>query len=77
MQNGYVLAGRISNWRHPERKRYPKGVELHALTVTLDYKGKRFATVDFEATPDLEGHAPNTVRDMDDGTVELFTELGF
>lgn len=60
-----------------ERKRYPKGVELHALTVTLDYKGKRFATVDFEATPDLEGHAPNTVRDMDDGTVELFTELGF
>lgn len=60
-----------------ERKRYPKGVELHTLTVTLDYKGKRFATVDFEATPDLERHAPNTVRDMDDGTVELFTELGF
>ena len=60
-----------------ERKRYPKGVELHTLTVTLDYKGKRFATVDFEATPDLERHAPNTVRDMDGGTMELFTELGF
>lgn len=60
-----------------ERKRYPKGVDLQALTVTLDYKGKRFATVDFEATPDIEGHAPNVAPDMDDGNAELFTQLGF
>lgn len=60
-----------------ERKRYPEGVDLQTLTVTLDYKGKRFAKVDFEATPDIEGQSSNTVRALDANNTALFSELGF
>lgn len=60
-----------------ERKRTPQGVELVTLIVKLDYKGKRFASIQFEATPDAEGHIPHAAKGMAKENMELMNQTGF
>lgn len=59
------------------RATLPLGVGLDPLIIHLDYNGLRFATVSFEASPDLEGHGPDAEHAMDEGTLDTFRSMGF
>lgn len=60
-----------------DRRNLPKNVQLTPLIIKLDYKGKRFARVEFEATPDIENHYANARPLIDSSTQSLLAELGF
>ena len=75
LQEGWQ--GFAGSFEHAERKHTPAGIQLDTLSVHLDYMGIRFATINFEASPDLGDHLPDAEYRMDNDMREIFQSMGF
>lgn len=75
LQEGWQ--GFAGSFEHAERKHTPAGLQLDTLSVHLDYMGIRFATINFEASPDLGDHLPDAEYRMDNDMREIFQSMGF